>query len=187
MTSLRAFRPQDLFHMSLTNLDPLPENYNIDYYMQYMMTWPSLFAVVEDQEGNITGYIEEDPDWRQFTPHYLPWHGHVTALTVAPQHRRLGLAQTLSKALERGCEKENAWFVDLFVRAGNQTAVGLYKGLGYSVFRRVVDYYSDDPTGRSTGEDAFDMRKPLKRDKKLKHIRTNGENFRIEPEDIYHG
>ena len=57
----------------------------------------------------------------------------------------------------------------------------------YSVFRRVVDYYSDDPTGRSTGEDAFDMRKPLKRDKKLKYIRKNGENFRIEPEDIYHG
>ena len=56
MTSLRAFRPQDLFHMSLTNLDPLTENYNIDYYMQYMMTWPSLFTVVEDQEGNITGY-----------------------------------------------------------------------------------------------------------------------------------
>lgn len=56
MTSLRAFRLQDLFHMSLTNLDPLTENYNIDYYMNYMMTWPSLFTVAEDQEGNIIGY-----------------------------------------------------------------------------------------------------------------------------------
>ena len=56
----------------------------------------------------------------------------------------------------------------------------------YSVFRRVVDYYNDDPTGRKAGEDAFDMRKPLSRDKKLKHIRKNGENFRVEPEDLYH-
>ena len=56
----------------------------------------------------------------------------------------------------------------------------------YSVFRRVVDYYNDDPTGRKAGEDAFDMRKPLSRDKKLKHIRKNGENFRVDPEDLYH-
>ncbi len=78
------------------------------------------------------GKVEEDPPWRQFTEHYLPWHGHVTALTVAPQYRRLGLAQSLTKALERGCEEENAWFVDLFVREGNKTAVGLYEGLGYA-------------------------------------------------------
>lgn len=57
----------------------------------------------------------------------------------------------------------------------------------YSVFRRVVDYYSDDPTGTNSGEDAFDMRKPLRRDKKRKYIRENGEEFRVTPEDIYHG
>lgn len=190
MTSLRAFQPQDLLKMNLTNLDPLTENYNIDFYMHYLTKWPSLFTVAQDQYGNITGYmmgkVEEDPPWRKFTEHYLPWHGHVTALTVAPQHRRLGLAQSLTKALERGCEEEHAWFVDLFVRQGNKTAVGLYQGLGYTVFRRVVDYYNDDPTGRKAGEDAFDMRKPLGRDKKGKHIRKNGENFRVEPEDLYH-
>ena len=79
----------------------------------------------------VMGKVEKDPPWRQLTPHYLPWHGHVTALTIAPQYRRLGLAQSLTKALERGCEEENAWFVDLFVREGNKTAVGLYEGLGY--------------------------------------------------------
>jgi N-terminal acetyltransferase B complex catalytic subunit len=62
---------------------------------------------------------------------YLPWHGHVTALTVAPQHRRLGLARTLTQALERGCDEQNAYFVDLFVREGNTAAVGMYRGLGY--------------------------------------------------------
>lgn len=133
------------------------------------------------------GKVEEDPIWAKFTQHFLPWHGHVTALTVAPQLRRLGLARILTSALENGCEDELAWFVDLFVRESNATALNLYKGMGYSVFRRVVEYYSDDPTGRKAGEDAFDMRKPLSRDKKRQHVRKNGENFRVAPEDIYHG
>ena len=76
------------------------------------------------------GKVEEDPPYLQYQPNYLPWHGHVTALTVAPQYRRLGIAKVLSEALERGCEEQNAWFVDLFVRQGNDTALPLYKGMG---------------------------------------------------------
>ena len=56
----------------------------------------------------------------------------------------------------------------------------------YSVFRRVMDYYSDDPTGGKSGEDAFDMRKPLSRDQARQHVRENGEDFRIAPEDLYY-
>ena len=64
----------------------------------------------------------------------------------------------------------------------------LFASSSYSTYRRVLSYYSDDPTGRSsTGEDAFDMRKPLKRDKKKKYIRENGEDFRITPEEMYGG
>lgn len=77
------------------------------------------------------GKVEGDPPYMQFTDNYFPWHGHVTALTVAPQYRRLGLARTLTGALERGCEEQKAWFVDLFVREGNDIAVELYRGSGY--------------------------------------------------------
>lgn len=56
----------------------------------------------------------------------------------------------------------------------------------YSVFRRVVGYYSDDPfSPSSSGEDAFDMRKPLSRDKDLIHWRANGEDVHVQPEDVY--
>lgn len=156
------------------------------------------------------GKVEGDSAYMQFSGNYFPWHGHVTALTVAPQYRRLGLARTLTGAFERGCEEQRAWFVDLFVREGNDIAVGLYRGSGsvlfsaslqsldsslsneepgnrYSIFRRVINYYNDDPTGRKGGEDAFDMRKPLSRDKKLQHIRPDGENHRVNPEDLYRG
>ena len=49
-------RPSDLLHMNLTNLDPLTENYNIDYYMHYLAKWPTLCTVAEDQDRNIIGY-----------------------------------------------------------------------------------------------------------------------------------
>ena len=76
------------------------------------------------------GKVEEDPAYLSFSEHYLPWHGHVTALTVAPQYRRMGIARLLTAAFERACENLNAWFVDLFVRASNDTAINMYKGMG---------------------------------------------------------
>ena len=42
--------------MNLTNLDPLTENYNIDFYLHYLIKWPSLFTVAENAQGNIIGY-----------------------------------------------------------------------------------------------------------------------------------
>ena len=134
------------------------------------------------------GKLESSPPHHQYLSpgSYLPWHGHVTALTVAPQYRRLGLAATLTEALERGCEDADAYFVDLFVREGN-AAVGMYRKMGYSIYRVVEGYYSDDPTGRKKSEDAFDMRKPLKRDKSKEHVRKDGERFRIQPEELWSG
>jgi N-terminal acetyltransferase B complex catalytic subunit len=111
-------------------------------------------------------------------PNYLPWHGHITALTVAPSARRLGHATALSSALERSSDAANGWFVDLFVRASNEIAKELYRKMGYSVYRRVVDYYND-------GEDAFDMRKPLSRDKGRETVREGGEEERVSAEDVW--
>ena len=58
MTSLRPFEPQDILRINSTNLDPLTENYNLDFYVHYLTKWPSLFTVAEDQGGNIIGYSE---------------------------------------------------------------------------------------------------------------------------------
>lgn len=132
------------------------------------------------------GKTEASPPWAAFSEHALPWHAHITALTVAPHARRLGLARTLSQSLEHSGDEYDAWFVDLFVRKSNKVAQALYNGMGYSVYRKVLDYYSDDPTDATKdSEDAYDMRKPLKRDKDRKHIRKNGENFEVDPNDVF--
>ena len=124
-------------------------------------------------------------------------HAHLTALSIMPSWRGLGLAGVLMAMLERlggpappppppsGKKKAkaastpatategdgeaklpdgqaaeaaaaaaegqkdkgetmkdgvDAWFVDLFVRCNNTRAVDMYEHLGYSVFRRVVEY-----------------------------------------------
>jgi len=123
----------------------------------------------------------------QFSEHYLPFHAHITALTVAPHARRLGLARTLSSSLEQAGDEYDAWFVDLFVRKSNKIAQALYKGMGYSVFRVVEEYYSDDLGGPDSkgGEDAYDMRKPLKRDVGKRHVRSDGEKFMVNPDDVW--
>jgi len=70
------------------------------------------------------------------------WHGHVTVLTVAPAYRRLGIARRLMHYLERVSDASDVYFVDLFVRKSNKSARGMYEGMGYSVYRTVLDYYS---------------------------------------------
>lgn len=107
------------------------------------------------------------------------WHGHVSALTVAPEYRRLGLAKTLMDYFENVCiNTYNANFVDLFVRAqSNHLAIRMYEKFGYTTYRRVLGYYSGE-----LPEDALDMRKALPRDsKKLSIIPLD---HPVRPEDL---
>ena len=132
------------------------------------------------------GKLESSPDVYKFSEHYLPWHAHITAVTVAPEARRLGIGKMLTEQLEAAGDAGNAWFVDLFVRKTNYKAIKFYESMGYSIFRVVKDYYgehSTDPTQDS--EDAYDMRKPLKRDVKKEHIREDGEKHEVDPTDVW--
>lgn len=113
--------------------------------------------MAESPTGKIMGYIMGKAEARQNNP--LDWHGHVTAISVADEFRRIGLAAKLMKFLEDVSELKKCYFVDLFVRVSNTVAVGMYKALGYVVYRTIQDYYTGPPD-----EDAYDMRKALSRD-----------------------
>lgn len=174
MTTLRPFRCDDMFRFSNVNLDPLTETYGLAFYLQYLAHWPEYFQVVESPTGQIMGYIMGKAEG---SVQQEEWHGHVTAVTVAPEYRRLGLAARLMSNLEEISEKKEAYFVDLFVRMSNNVAVDMYKQLGYVIYRRVLEYYSGDPD-----EDAYDMRKALSRDKEKKSVIPMKDPVR--PEDI---
>ncbi|KAK5018958.1 acyl-CoA N-acyltransferase [Cryomyces antarcticus] len=191
MATIRPMKAVDLLKFNPTNLDHLTETYSISFYLEYLAKWPHLCRVIEGWDGGIEGYIlgkleasPYPPPRHPFdpatnpNPNYLPWHAHITALTVAPSARRLGHATLLTSALEAAGDASDAWFVDLFVREENKVAQTLYEKMGYSVYRRVVGYYNDD-------SDAFDMRKPLKRDGERKTVREGGENVRVDPSVVW--
>ncbi|XP_015594022.1 N-alpha-acetyltransferase 20 isoform X1 [Cephus cinctus] len=181
MSILRPFTCNDLFRFNNVNLDPLTETYGLSFYMQYLAHWPEYFQVAESPNGEIMGYstsviiiiiiIIRKSILYMFLVmgkaegHGENWHGHVTALTVSNDYRRLGLAATLMRYLEEVSEKKQAYFVDLFVRVSNKVAIKMYQQLGYIVYRTVLEYYSGDPD-----EDAYDMRKALSRDVKKKSV-----------------
>ena len=158
MSSCRRFKATDLFKFNKVNMDHLTETFHMGFYTQYLATWPEYFVASLGADDQVSGYVMGKAEGKG-----LRWHGHVTAVTVAPEFRRLGLAKTLMEYLEHVSEHtHNGYFVDLYVRCSNQVAIQMYKGMGYSVYRQVADYYGD--------EDAYDMRKALPRDVEKKSV-----------------
>ncbi|XP_023341434.1 N-alpha-acetyltransferase 20 [Eurytemora carolleeae] len=170
MTTLRQFTCDDLFRFNPVTLDPLTEIYGLGFYLQYMARWPELFMVAESSSGDIMGYIMGKSEGVGEN-----WHGHVTAVTVGPEYRRLGLARKLMDGLEVISDKKKCYFVDLFVRVSNKVALTIYEKLGYTVYRTVLEYYSGE-----TDEDAYDMRKSLSRDRLQKSMIPLLEPVRID-------
>jgi N-terminal acetyltransferase B complex catalytic subunit len=121
MSELRRFRATDLFTYNPINLDRLTETFNLSFYLSYMATWPDLFLVqhapaapstVEQKlqslslnptpspssppaQGRMMGYLMGKLEGRG-----TDWHSHVTAITVSPEYRRLGVARGMMQGFE---------------------------------------------------------------------------------------
>jgi len=169
MTSAKIFTPRHLFEFNNINLDPLTATYDVGYYLSYMATWPDYNYTLHSPDGTQMGYImgkAEGPRHlsEEDAKKVMKWHGHVTAVTVAPEFRRLGVATLLMDLLEITTELNyEGSFVDLFVRASNANAITMYEKLGYKVYRKVLAYYQDEG---SKQEDGLDMRKSTPLDPK---------------------
>ncbi|TYH07244.1 hypothetical protein ES288_A08G218200v1 [Gossypium darwinii] len=181
MTTIRRFCCNDLLRFASVNLDHLTETFNMSFYMTYLARWPDYFQVAEGPGNRVMGYkvchVEDlNLKWDMLLISYAvlvlylnlgqgeSWHGHVTAVTIAPEYRRQQLAKKLMNLLEEISDKiDKAYFVDLFVRASNTPAIKMYEKLGYVIYRRVLRYYSGE-------EDGLDMRKALSRDVEKKSM-----------------
>ncbi|CAL1135252.1 unnamed protein product [Cladocopium goreaui] len=171
MASIRPMMLDDLLHFNAVNLDVFTETFNMNFYFNYLTRWPECCAVAE-ADGHIAGYIIGKVEGAG--PN---WHGHVSAISVAPEFRRTGVANRLMEYLEEVSEEmHDCYFVDLFVRPTNTAAIRFYEGLGYVIYRTVTGYYSGD-------EDAYDMRKPLRKDENRKSVENAG--YRISPEQLH--
>ena len=165
-----SFRPMeftDLWTFNNVNVDRMTETYGTDFYSNYFLkeSW-SEYAVIarHGPTGVVCGYMLGKAEGEN-----QDWHGHISAVTIAPAFRRTGLARRLMEGVERiSAECHQAYFVDLFVRNSNVAAQKMYEQLGYIKYRTVLGYYSDGPPGatgaaRQRGEDAMDLRKAMPR------------------------
>ncbi|KAI8108160.1 hypothetical protein M9434_006190 [Picochlorum sp. BPE23] len=159
MTTIRRFSCRDLFKFAQVNLDYFTETYNVSFYLQYLARWPEYCLMAESVGYQRTAYILGKVEGEGKS-----WHGHVTAVTVSPTYRKQGIARQLMDTLEDvTANRHNGYFVDLFVRASNKAAISMYEKLGYSTYRTVLGYYSND-------ENALDMRKAMPRDVRKESI-----------------
>ncbi len=153
----------DCLKFNNVNLDLLTETFYTSFYGHYLSKWSEYCVIAENSVSQIQGYLLGKVEGDKDSEEKKNWHGHVSAVTVAPQFRRQGLARSLMDYLEEvTIKRHNGWFVDLFVRPSNEVAINMYKSLGYIVYRRVLGYYSGGADNDQ--EDAFDMRKAMPRD-----------------------
>jgi ribosomal protein S18 acetylase RimI-like enzyme len=159
---IRLLKNADLPLIQHANLENLPENYFLKYYLYHALSWPQLSYVAVDvsrpkkdpyEYPKIVGYVlakmEEEPS------DGIP-HGHITSLSVMRTHRRLGIAEKLMRQSQLAMvETFQAKYVSLHVRVSNAAARHLYENtLGFTNEKTESKYYAD-------GEDAFCMRLDL--------------------------
>ncbi len=90
------------------------------------------FIAALDERGRILGYVGMM---------YVLDEGYISNVAVAPEHRRLGIADALiSKLMERSACLELS-FVTLEVRCSNSAAMALYKKHGFIPVGRRKNYY----------------------------------------------
>jgi ribosomal-protein-alanine N-acetyltransferase len=94
--------------------------------------------LVACRDGEVLGYVVAD-----VTPNYGRDIGHVKDLAVRPDARGEGLGRRLLDEALTAVTLEGAAIVKLEVRAGNDTALSLYRDVGFETLRRVPGYYED--------------------------------------------
>ncbi|WVQ95059.1 hypothetical protein IAU59_002151 [Kwoniella sp. CBS 9459] len=273
MSIIRPFDPIDILRFNNVNADAWTATYHNGYYASYTAQWPDFCVTVEGAfDEGIKAYMIAKHEPPPPDPQH---HGHLTALSISPSYRSLGLARVLMDILEglsgesgnKGHEHDHsncgghhdhghdhahghdhghnhshghnhqhddhhhhhdhdhhhhdhddghdhhehhhhadghrhdgggaappqhpdavdAWFVDLFVRCNNHRAIEMYERMGYSVYRRVVDYYHGmEGIGSTRDElDGFDMRKSMPRDTSKRYVRPNGRDILVSPDQVW--
>lgn len=106
-----------------------------------------IFLVAQGKNGDVLGYVGMM---------YVLDEGYISNVAVAPECRRMGIADALMERLKAAADELKLSFVTLEVRESNEPARSLYKKHGFSDVGRRKNYY-DMPT-----EDAILMTSFLK-------------------------
>ncbi len=142
---IREFVPEDLEAVCKIEVESFSYPYPCKLFLVYQVLSPELFLVAECK-GRVVGYALAVAERGS--------RAHVVSIAVTPEYRRWGLGKALMLGLEERFRRLGLGEVVLEVAVSNTAAISLYRSLGYSIVRRIPNYYPD-------GEDAFLMSKKV--------------------------
>lgn len=153
--SFKFVEEKNLDQVVNINLTCLPENYNNSFFLELYYGSPKTF-IVATASDKIVGYItcRIETGFSEVKKFGIAKKGHIVSIAVLPEYRRKGIGYNLVlKALEGMIEyRANECYLE--VRVGNNTAINLYKKLGFKPMKTINGYYRD-------GEGAYVMAKGL--------------------------
>jgi ribosomal-protein-alanine N-acetyltransferase len=152
---IRNCEEKDLPFVININMITLPEHYSDYFFSSILAELPEAFIVAEIK-NQIVGYImcKIEFGFSNFRKLGFVKKGHVVSVAVLEEHRGKGVGTALMLEGINGIIIRKSDEIYLEVRVSNESAVQLYKKLGFIIKSRLKSYYRD-------GEDAFLMAKDL--------------------------
>ena len=152
---IRNCEEKDLPFVININMLTLPEHYSDYFFSSILAELPEAFIVAEI-ENQIVGYImcKIEFGFSNFRKLGFVKKGHVVSVAVLEEHQGKGVGTALMFEGINGIIIRKSDEIYLEVRVSNESAVQLYKKLGFIIKSRLKSYYRD-------GEDAFLMAKDL--------------------------
>ncbi|KAK1927194.1 putative N-acetyltransferase 5 [Papiliotrema laurentii] len=99
MSITRPFEATDVLKFNQVNADPWTATYGNGYYASYLAQWPEWCVTTTGAFGTeIQSYMIAKHEPAPPNPQH---HGHLTALSISPPVRGLGLARFYMDMLER--------------------------------------------------------------------------------------
>ena len=152
---IRHCEEKDLQFVININMITLPEHYSDYFFNSLLVELPEAFIVAEIK-NQIVGYImcKIEFGFSNFRKLGFVKKGHVVSIAVLEAHQGKGIGTALMLEGINGVIRRKSDEIYLEVRVSNETAVQMYKKLGFIIKSRLKAYYRD-------GEDAFLMAKDL--------------------------
>ena len=121
--------------------DSFPRPWSRVHFIAELNSPHSFPLVMLDSSGLVLGYV---------CPMLILDEGHILDIAVRRELRGKGLGRLLVERVIAECREKGAEFVSLEVRTSNDSAINLYKRLGFIEIGRRKGYYEN-------GEDALLM------------------------------
>lgn len=142
---IRRCEPKDLPEVISINWAALPEHYSDSFFEERLNESPETFLVAENENRTIVGYImcRIEYGFSHVKRYGLARKGHVVSVAVLENFRGAGLGKALVEEALSGMKQRGCSEAYLEVRVSNDTAINLYKKLGFETVATHHGYYRD--------------------------------------------